>query len=170
MSGPTVKFENNLGTIEFQRCLIGIGDAWKWDGGRAVHSKTIEVDGHLSQADEGIEGCLSRRGSGQYHGEPGTLTLPWTIMEGIKLQEISDGDGVWVDMVPLRASFLDDNPDDHLYTLHFFDLELHNPRLKVGLPSRAIQDDPLQMPLMHGLLIDPTNARYGAMRTRQKQD
>lgn len=163
MALPNVSFHNNLGTISFERCLVGVSDNWQWNGSSVVHVKTIEIEGFLGRHENTFEDILTV--NGESAGEPGTLTLPWTSLERVKIQSIDMPEGNWIDFQPVNAVFVDDRPAENVYTIHFFDLELHNPRVSFGVTSRKIGDYQLQMPMFYGGGIDQFDVRYGSVRT-----
>ena len=165
----TVTFTNSLGSIQFERCLLSIMDQWRWTGGAVTRTKNINVvQGWVSRADPSFEAILTDKTASR--GDRGTLTLPWATLTNIQLDDFAMGDGKWDVMTPASASFLDDNPDNNIYTFHFFGVELHNPKFSFTPPSRNIKDDYPQMPLATTGSIDETNLKFGAMRTHQNEE
>lgn len=160
----TVTFTNNLGTIQFERCLLSIMDQWQWTGGAVARTKGINVvQGWVTRADPSFETVLTDKTASR--GDLGTLALPWTTLTGIQLDDFSMGDGKWDVMTPAAASFLDINPDNNIYTFHFFGVELHNPKFSFTPAARDMRDDYPQMPLVMYGSVDEANLKFGAMRT-----
>lgn len=166
MALPDVSFTNNLGTVAFKRCLIGLFDSWEWDGRSVNRTKSISIDGHLRRGDfvhdpEGWEGVLTAGGAA---GQTGSLTLPWTVLEEVRIDSISTPVGEWIDYTPFSAQFTDREPSRNRYTLNFFDLELHNPRLSLPLASRRVHDEygqfPADLSSLLGNDIRPEALRY----------
>ena len=139
---PDITFTNNLGSISFQRCLVGVIDNWVWNGSAVKHSKQVHISGHVQQqiggTSEGLENALTTNGGNR--GQMGSLLLPWTTLTNVKLMEISYPTDVWIEIVPVTATFQDDRPDNNIYTIHFFGYELHNPRISMPIPFRRPKD------------------------------
>ena len=138
---PDVRFSNNLGTFAFRRCMLSVSDQWAWAGSAVKRIKSVGVQGFIERADfdtdsEMWHGILSARDSGQ----EGDLQLPWTVLRGVKIMSVRCDTGVWATHMPVSAAFTDDNPGNNVYTLNFFDLELHNPRLLLPVPNRRVSD------------------------------
>jgi hypothetical protein len=171
MSLPNVSFTNNLGTIQFVRCLLGITDSWEYNGRVARHVKSISVQGHVLQGGIGEQftGIITNRSVvGQRYGDIGTLTLPWTTLTNIRLTDLSFPDNVWLDYVPVEATFADDYPDGNQYTITLFGFTVYNPRIQLPIPDRQLRDEyPLQ-PLLYTVPA-VGNPRYGVFRTRAGQ-
>jgi hypothetical protein len=170
MSLPDVSFTNNLGTLTFKRCLLAFAERWEWNGRTANRTRQIEVDATLLEetaAEERIDGVLTNQTiAGQGRGTVGTLVLPWVTMTNIKLTALSIPDGAHVGMQKVTASFVDDLPDQNSYTVHFFDIELHNPRISVQLPNGEMRDEYTQMEFNEGLAWDASSYGAAVMRTK----
>jgi len=172
---PDVSFTNNLGSVSFKRCLVGFTDQWGWDGAMVNFAKTITIKGVMNQdamSPEGAEGILSSveiLGGGsnsESRGLPGDLVLPWTTLHNVIPSRIVTPDGIWVDEIEVDAQFTDHHPADNLYTLHFFDLILHNPRIQIPTPGRQINDIFVQMPQLSTNTLMPSDLLYGPVRVR----
>lgn len=165
MAMPDVSFTNNLGTLTFKRCLLDVADEWQWDGRRVVHRKRVGVEAFIKRDEsERIEGVCTT-GTAQY-GRRGTLTLPWTVLKDVRLEGVDVPPNQWTELLPVSASFVDDLPSNNLYTLHFFGLELHNPRLAIPIPVKATTDNYLQNPFDPKGAVDASNPWYGPIRYR----
>lgn len=167
-----ISYENNLGKVVFRRCLVGLSDQWQWNGQVVKHTRTIELDGYVEQADapeesEGLEPILTARVSGR----PGTLVLPWTRLEGIKIQSINMPTGPWLDLEPVQVTFLDERPGQNIYTMSFFGLTLHNPKLTLPIPWRRSTDHHVPMPLAtQDTEMGNQVLAYKPLRTREPHD
>jgi hypothetical protein len=169
MSLPDVSFTNNLGTITFKRCLLGVTDSWAYDGRAVKRVKTVSVDGHIMRggAGEDLEGVLTDpRLTARHYGEAGTLTLPWTTISNVRINGLDIPTGQWIDFVPVTATFTDDAPLDNVYFWTFFGVELYGPRLSLPLSIRPLLDEYPQMPLVPVGGWNPINPRAGAFRIR----
>jgi len=171
MPFPDVSFTNNAGTIAFKRCLVDIADDWQWDGRIVVKRKRITVDAHITRDhSEALEGIQTQIGDGPSKGLRGELTLPWTVLSGIKVESVEMEENVWLDMVKVHASFLDDLPTTNLYTLSFFGYGLENPRLSLSVPAKNTYDHyaqiPIAIPKGTSSAIGIANPFYGPIRFR----
>src|ERR1035437_5003175 len=171
MAFPDISFTNNVGVITFKRCLVDVSDEWQWNGRAVVRRKRITIDGRINRDKaEALEGMQTQRDDGPSKGLRGTLTLPWTVLDKIKIESINMEMGGWQDMVKVQASFLDDLPTTNIYTLSFFGLTLENPRLALPIPAKNTYDYYTQMPitLPSGAsgVIGPTNPFYAPIRFR----
>lgn len=145
---PDIIFSNNLGSYTFERCLVSISDQWNWNGSSVKNTKIVTITGHIKRSDfqntpEGWDALLT---TGSEKGKEGTLQLPWTTLEGIKVTSFGTQSNTWIDYVPFSATFADENPNGNVYTLHFFDIELHNPRLSLPIHSRRVFDEHTHFP------------------------
>lgn len=160
-----VTFANNLGTITFKRFLLTVADDWEWDGRRVIRRKTISLDGWMSQdVAERIDAVLSP--SGQMTGGLGTLTLPWGQVQNVKCVSLEIPDGDWIDLVPVTAQFVDENPNNAIYTADWFGLKLHNPRMALSIPTREARDIYPHALLQQNTIFDPQSIGAGVMRTK----
>ena len=138
-------------------------------GWRAVtHQKRISVDAWISRdASEALDGILTRgTDDATRQGPRGTLTLPWTTINNVRLEGFEQSEGVWDQLSAVQAQFVDDRPSGNIYTLHFFGLELHNPRLTLPVPAKRRSDAYVQTPLAPHGAIAPDNPWYGPIRYR----
>lgn len=168
MSLPDVQFQNNIGSIFFKHCLIGVTDGWEMNGRVIKHVKSISIDGHIlrGKSAEGIEGLITSTSTqGKRYGSDGTLTLPWTVLSNVRMTDMSIPVSNYIDWVPVQAVFADDFPDSNLYTMSFFGFTLYNPRLSVPLPNRGLRDDYPHMP-WSDLGFLPNDPRNGVFRNR----
>ncbi len=171
MALPDVNFTNNVGAVTFKRCLVDVSDEWQWNGRAVTRRKRVTIDGWITRdTSEAIEGIQTQVGDGPSKGFLGTLTLPWTVLNGIKIESINMELAGWQDMVHVQASFLDDLPSNNIYTLSFYGLVLHNPRLALPIPAKNTYDYYVQMPmtLPSGAsgVIGPSNPFYAPIRFR----
>jgi hypothetical protein len=172
MSLPDVSFTNNLGTLTFARCLIGVTDNWEFDGRVARHVKSISIDGHIERngVGEGFQELLTDRTTfGKRYGGLGTLTLPWTNLSNIRFQDLGFPTNTWIDFVPVQATFADEWPDFNSYTLSFFGLTIYNPRLVFPIPMRGLRDEYALMPQKYGVGFQLNDPRVGVFRNRSGQ-
>jgi hypothetical protein len=168
MALPDIKFENNVGAINFKRAMLGISDDWQWDGRSVLRSKRVSVEATvLRDPSEGLEGIVTAFNGSAGHGLRGTLTLPWTTMDNIKLESLEMAEGAWEQSVRVTAEFLDDLPQNHIYTMTFLGYTLHNPRLRLPVPAKKAVDQFAPTPLTQVGAISPGNPYYGAVRFRQ---
>lgn len=171
MSLPNVTFTNNLGTLSFQRCLLSVTDSWEYNGRVVRHVKSIGVDGYIQQGGvgEGYQGIITNTGKdGARFGDQGSLQLPWTTLNSIRLVDFDLPPGPWINMTPVRATFADDFPDLNSYTITFFGLTVYNPRITLPIAIRGLHDDYPQMRMTNGQFLfgDPLN---GVFRNRSSQ-
>ncbi len=162
-----ISFANSLGTIEFQRCLIGLIDQWSWNGRSIKRVKNINIQGHVQRATptEGFEAIFTGdNDSGK--GDRGTLALPWAILTDVSPLSIEYSNDPWLDFVPVTATFRDDEPDSNLYSMHWFDLILHNPKIQFPVAERRLKDYYVQMPLNGSAYIDSDSHYWGPLRVR----
>lgn len=162
-----VTFTNNLGSLSFEYATIGVDDRWTHNGRSRTHVKAISVEARLAAEPFDLQNVLPDIGP---LGEPGSLILPWTTLSGIKLISLASGDGTWIDSVPVRAEFIDDHPDDQFYTMHFFGLELHAPRLEFSPAARRWGDQFVQMPWVSGGWLDTDELRNGPIRSVRTEE
>jgi hypothetical protein len=178
MSLPNIKFTNNLGSIEFQRCTLSIGDEWEYSGRQSRHSKRITIEGYVriynpehgsvpAGISERFDDILIHQGvDGMRYGKPGTLELPWgAIIPTAKIESIEYPDSIMVEFTPVTVTFVDEQPNSTNYTLSFFGLQLQNPRINFPGGAQPLDDQYVQMPL--GLEAMTLNPQNGPVRTRQ---
>lgn len=166
---PEIKFTNNLGNYTFERCMLSISDQWGWSGSSVKHTKAVSISGYIKRSSftndpEGWDDLLVEQGTSE-KGKEGSLELPWTTINKMKIKSFSVAPGTWIDFMPFTATFEDENPDDNIYTLHFFDIELHNPRLNLPTYVRRINDDYIHFQNNINSLV-PFNPRNQAIRYR----
>lgn len=169
MALPDVGFTNNLGTVTFKRCTLGVTDSWEWAGRGVKHVKSISVSGTVKQGGDGekLDGILTQRGvAGKQAGDTGTLTLPWTTLTNVKLVGLRWGEGTWIDFVPVECTFVDETPYNNRYTFTLFGQTLYNPSVRVPVPTRPIIDEYPQQKLFPPGAFSPTDPRSGVYRTR----
>ena len=170
---PDITFTNNVGFITLKRCMLEVSDEWTWDGRNATHAKQIAVEAWINRdSAEGLEGVVTRTNGAPNHGGRGQLVLPWATLENVKIESIEQGEGVWAEMIPVSVRFIDDHPDTNIYSMFFFGLELHNPRLSIPVPSKNTTDNYAQTPMRGGASmivygdVAPKNPWYGPIRYR----
>jgi hypothetical protein len=168
MALPDISFSNNLGSISWKRAMLEVSDEWRWDGRNAVRRKRIGVRAYISKSpDEALHAVLTDP-TATATGRKGTLTLPWGVLSNIRIESIEFPTSAWNAVyVPVTAEFSDDHPDGNTYTLHFFGLELHNPKLAINVPTRQVADYYVQTPDVPLGDVDHTNPWYGAIRYKQ---
>jgi hypothetical protein len=170
MAHPDVSFTNNLGTVTFKRCLVGVADNFEFNGRSLRKTKTITVEGYLMQDSndpEYFHEVLTTNGlAGKTKGEPGTLVLPWAELTNIKLSNFDMPEGVWAYFQPITAVFVDDKPIDNIYHLTFFGVKLLNPRFSTSFPSFRLNDEYPQMTMQKGLSYNFNTVGAGVMRTK----
>jgi len=167
MSLPDVVFTNNLGTVTFPRCLIGINDEWVWNGASVKRVKSISLSGHMNrQADVADREAFDRLESTGLKGQRGSLQVPWGVLTNVAIEDADVPQGIWDYGVPYTVNFTDDNPDDNLYTIRYFGLKLHTPKVSLPLYDRKISDDHTQIPFQSGDAIDWDDLRMLTLRRR----
>jgi hypothetical protein len=163
MALPDVSFTNNLGTIVFKRALVDIADQFTSDGRSVVRAKRVTVDAQVARATaERLEGVMGASAPGL----PGTLTLPWGAISNVKIESLEADVGAWQDFCPVTVSFLDDRPENNIYTLMVMGYELHNPRITMPVAAKRTYDYYLQIPSQQQGAIAPSNPYYGPIRFR----
>lgn len=174
MATESAKFHNNLGTLTMTHCLVEVADEWSWTSGIVSRRRRVRVSGYVNRDDAHqfnlFDTFSNSPGPQQSIGLPGTLTLPWTTISNIKIDTIDLPGETWIEWSPVSIEFTDDDPDSNQYEVDFFGLKLQNPRFNVSLPYRAIRDETVQMPILPGVTINPVNAAYGPIRSRQTHD
>jgi hypothetical protein len=178
---PTISYTNNVGSYEFKRCLIDFGDRYAWNGSTPTHTRSLTIRGYINQGTDPITDAESYVGlrdgaldaTGTTHAADfvtdGTLVLPWTTLLNMELQQFTVDDGVWLDSVAFTATFVDRTPSANRYSLHFFDLVLHMPKINLPVPDRDVVDSTIQMPAITSGTIGVTHTdsvSYGVLRNR----
>ena len=167
MALPDISFTNNVGTVAFKRAMIDVSDDWQWDGRAVTHRKRISVDAWITRdASEQLEGVVTRFDGSPATGAMGDLTLPWTVLHKIKLESLEQSTGTWQEYCHVQATFLDDLPQNNLYMVHLFGLELHNPRLSLPIPAKPTYDAYAQIISNNSGSVNPHNPFYGPIRFR----
>lgn len=166
MADDDVQFSNNLGTISFKRFLVSVEDQYDWDGSRVVHQKQISLQGFIDITDssELLDAILTPTAT--MTGQRGTLTMPWALINNVKLASIEYPEDIDINMVPVTATFIDEQPAGQDYTIDWFGYTLHNPRIGVSIPTRECRDDYPHMPVNWGTLFNPFSIGGGVMRTK----
>ncbi len=168
---PDVTFTNNLGSITFKRCLVGVTDSWEWAGRGVRHVKSVTISAHVQRNGTGekLDGILtSRTEDGRKAGGLGVLTLPWTSLSNMKVVSLDWQEGTWIDYVPVTATFVDDTPYNNRYTFTLLGYTLYNPRITLPIPSQPIIDEFPQMPWTRST-ARPYGPRAGTFRTRASE-
>jgi hypothetical protein len=171
MALPDVSFTNNLGTITFKRCIIGVTDSWEWAGRGVKHVKSISISGQVKQGgtDEKLDGILTQRGTPAKNvGDTGTLTLPWTTINHVKLAGIEWSESKWTDFTPVDCQFIDDTPYNNRYTWTLFGQTLFNPRITIPVASRPLLDDYPQMRWAAGFIAGDPRSGCFTLRGNEK--
>ena len=167
---PDVSFTNNLGTVTFQSCLLQFNEDMAWSGRSVKLTKEISVSAtvmYTDAASQRLDAVLTDPTSGPgSFGEGGTLTLPWTVLTNVKLMGLTTAEGNWGGAQKVTATFVDDQPSSNTYTVHWFGMELHNPRVGVELPQRVLNDDYTQMSYQMFGLYDPSGFGNSVFRTK----
>jgi hypothetical protein len=170
VSLPDVSFTNNLGTVTFQSCLLEFNEEMSWSGRSVKLTKEISVTATILYTDavsQRLDAVLTDPTSTpDSFGEGGTLTLPWTVLTNVKLMGLTSSDGNWGGSQKVTATFVDDQPSNNVYTIHWFGMELHNPRLGVELPQRVLNDDYTQMNYEMFGVYDPSGFGNSVFRTK----
>jgi hypothetical protein len=163
MALPDVRFSNNLGTIVFKRAMVDIADQFTSDGRSVVRTKRVTLEAQVARSvAERLDSVTSKAAPGL----PGTLTLPWGNLTNVKIESIEADVGAWQELCPVTASFVDDRPQNNIYSLMVMGYELHNPRLSMPVAAKRTYDYYLQIPVQQQGAIVPSNPHYGPIRFR----
>lgn len=162
-------FKNDVGELKLHRFLMTTTDMFNYDGRSVTRTRRVAIEGFVKRGDtaftgEGPEDILSERFGQVKMGGPGTLTLPHTTLNNIRIESFEYGEGLWIEFMPVSIVFVDDYPDRNNYTMQWFGLTLHQPRLLVPVATAKLLDEYAQMPWQNvGMLnysaVDTTLAR-----------
>lgn len=165
MALPDISFTNNLGSVTFKRAAIDVATEYQWDGRNAVRRKRVGVEAVVMRGEaERLTGVLTTAQAVQ--GKRGDLTLPWTVLKGVRLEGFDTPPNAHMDVIPVSASFVDDAPANNIYKMSFFGLDVQNPRLSIPIPVKETTDNYAQVPYKEKGEVVAANPWYGPVRYR----